>query len=78
MALFQDCKAHGLTQAEIMESLNQSDFFAGTPCVDPAAGEEPPHVPTAEEEMHHEEVPMAAAAINTSTIHLNGGTCESE
>ena len=34
--------------------------------------------PKSEEEMHHEEVPMAAAAINTSTIHLDGGTCESE
>jgi hypothetical protein len=78
MALFQDCKARGLTQSETMESVNKSDFSTGTPCVDPSAGEEPPHVPAAEEEMHHEEVPMAAAAINTSTVHLDGGTCESK
>jgi hypothetical protein len=61
-----------------MTSLNQSDFFAGTPCVGPHAGEGPPHVPTTEEEMHHKESTMATAVTATSTIHFDGGNCESE
>ena len=36
------------------------------------------YVPTAEEEVHHQDVPMADAVITTSTIHLDRGKCESE
>jgi hypothetical protein len=35
-------------------------------------------VPTTEEEIHHEEATLSAAVIATSTIHFDGGKCESE
>jgi hypothetical protein len=49
MTIMMDGKSRGLTQADIMQTLTDSDFFAGTANVDWTAPEEPPYKPAAED-----------------------------